>query len=246
MNTASGVMQVASSRGREHWAMGDGLTLEGSTERPVERLPFRVRVASGPGDLAKAIGVRHTAYSKHLSPLMTEALREPEVADTAPGTVLLLAESKLDGSALGSMRIQTNAHGPLKLEQAIDLPQWMAGKRLAEATRLAVAGDKSGHLVKTVMVKAGFLYCVQNAIHYMLITARAPVDRQYDRLLFRDVFPEMGYMPMQHVFNLPHRVMYFDVFEGETLWSRQRHPLLNFMRGTEHPDIDISGGNVVV
>lgn len=205
----------------------------------MEYLPFTVRVASTAADLAKAVQVRHDAYARHIDPKFADALRNPEAMDTAPGVVVLLAESKLDGSPLGSMRIQTNHNQALCVEQAIDLPNWMQGKKLAEATRLGVAQGAEGRLVKTVLVKAGYLFCVRNGIDYMVVTARAPLDRQYERLLFKDIYPGMGFVPLSHVFNLPHRIMCFDVFEGERLWSEERHPLLGFMRYTEHPDVKV-------
>jgi hypothetical protein len=206
----------------------------------VERLPFKVRVCKTPADVNKAVAVRHAAYARHLDASVADLMRQAEKADTAPGTTLLLAESKVDGSALGSMRIQTNTNGPLALEQSVRLPDEMQGQKLAEATRLAIAGDHTGHLVKSMLVKAGYLFCLRNEVHYMLITARSPVDRQYQRLLFRDLYPEQGYIPLAHVFGLPHRVMYFDVFDGEALWSQRQHPLLNFMRWTLHPDIELN------
>jgi hypothetical protein len=206
----------------------------------VERLPFRVRVCKTPADLNQAVAVRHTAYARHLDASVVDLMRQAEKADTALGTTLLLAESKVDGSVLGSMRIQTNVYGPLALEQSVRLPDEMQGHKLAEATRLAIAGDRTGHLVKSMLVKAGYLFCLRNEVQYMLITARSPVDRQYQRLLFRDLYPEQGYIPLAHVFGLPHRVMYFDVFDGEALWSERKHPLLDFMRWTLHPDIDLN------
>lgn len=236
MNVETSNVGVGSSLGRAIAQSAiTGLTVEAVSN--VQYLPFRVRQVETPEDMAKAVQVRHSAYAKHLAPSVVGALHKPEAADTQPGTVVLLAESKVDGSALGTMRIQTNARGPLSLEQSVHLPDWMAGKHLAETTRLAVAGDHTGHLVRISLVKAGYLYCVQNGIRFMVITARSPVDRQYERLLFQDVFPGMGYIPLEHVFNLPHRVMCFDVDQGEALWRSKEHPLLEFFKGVKHPDI---------
>ncbi len=204
-----------------------------------ETLPFTVRVARGTEALAKAVAIRHEAYARHLEPTMTAALQRPEALDAAPGVVVLLAESKLDGSPLGTMRIQTNLHRPLTLEQSITLPDWLAGHGLAEATRLGITQDKVGRVVKTVLFKAYYLYCLLNDIRYMVITARSPIDRQYDRLLFQDVYPGMGYVPLEHVFNLPHRIMYFDVFNAEQLWKSQGHPLSEYMFHTAHPDLKL-------
>lgn len=207
--------------------------------RVIEALPFTVRLAQAPADLEKAVAIRHAAYARHLAPSMTAALQRPEALDHAPGVAVLLAESKLDGSPLGTMRIQTNAHRPLTLEQSLTLPDWMAGHGLAEATRLGITQDKVGRVVKTVLFKAYYLYCLLHDIRYMVITARAPIDRQYDRLLFQDVYPGMGYVPLAHVFNLPHRIMYLDAFHVEQLWTSQGHPLSDYMFNTRHPDLKL-------
>lgn len=202
-----------------------------------ESLPFTVRLAHQASDIEKAVAIRHAAYARHLAPSVTEALQRPEALDRAPGVAVLLAESKVDGSPLGTLRIQSNAHRPLTLEQSLTLPGWMAGHRLAEATRLGITQDKVGRVVKTVLFKAYYLYCLLHDIRYMVITARAPIDRQYDRLLFQDVYTGMGYVPLEHVFNLPHRVMYLDVFNVEQLWESQDHPLSDYMFHTHHPDV---------
>lgn len=206
---------------------------------PQERLPFTVRIAREHDDLAKAVSIRHAAYARHL-PEFAETLTHIEPADVQPGVVVLLAESKLDGSPLGTMRIQTNAFGPLCLEQSIALPDWLQNQRLAEATRLGVSGSVGGRLVTTVLFKALFQYCQQQGVDYMVVTGRAPVDRTYDRLLFSDVFPGAGYVPIPHVGNLPHRIMSFNVSTAEDRWAQAQHPLLNFMCSTHHPDIDLS------
>lgn len=204
-----------------------------------ERLPFTVRLVRDEKDLDKAVGIRHSAYARHL-PAFAETLKSPEKSDFDDGVVVLLAESKLDGSPLGSMRIQTNRFTPLSLEDSVDLPTWLQGRSLAEASRLGVTQEKIGRMVKTVLFKAFFAYCQQEAVDYMVITARSPVDRQYERLLFSDVYPDMGYIPLKHVGNLPHRIMSFEVGTAETRWAKVQHPLFNFIFRTHHPDIDVS------
>ncbi len=159
-----------------------------------EQLPFTVRLVHGQEDLGKALQIRHAAYARHV-PSFADTLRTAEAADNADGVAILLAESKLDGAPLGTMRIQTNRYSPLSLEQSVELPAWLQNKSLAEATRLGVTEQKIGRNVKTVLFKAYFLYCVQNGIDWMVITARTPIDRQYDRLLFSDVYPGTGLHP---------------------------------------------------
>lgn len=205
--------------------------------RAVERLPFTVRLAHGEGDLRRAAQLRHAAYSRHLPAALTQGLREPDATDRAPGVAVLLAESKVDGSLLGTMRVQTNAHGPLVLEQSFTLPAAMATARCAEVTRLAVAQAQHSRFVKTVMLKAAYFWCERQGVRYVLVTARAPLDRQYARLMFRDVQPELGFVPLAHVFNLPHRVMFCDIANARR--EGAQHPLYTFWFETDHPDIEL-------
>ena len=216
-------------------------------QRPMaeEILPFTVRLVRDQKDLSKAVDIRQSAYARHL-PEFAETLRVPESTDAQDGVVVLLAESKLDGSALGTMRIQTNRSGPLSLEHSVDLPDWLRVRPLAEAARLGVTDGKSGRLVKTMLFKAFFQYCQQTGIEWMVITARSPIDRQYERLLFSDVYPDMGYIPLLHVNNMPHRIMSFEIASAKARWAKANHPLLDFMCNTHHPDVDLGTNNFEV
>lgn len=205
----------------------------------VERLPFTVKVVANDEQLYKAVGVRHSAYARHL-PEFAKQLTEPEASDLDCGSLVLVAESKLDGTAVGTMRIQTNCYAPLKLEESVCLPDWLQGCTLAEATRLGVTDGREGRLVKSALFKAYFLYCQQALIDWMVITARKPLDRQYDALLFKDALDGEQYVPMRHVGNMPHRVMAFDVATAEARWNAARHPLYAFIFRTTHPDIQLS------
>lgn len=213
----------------------DALSEPAMTE---ELLPFTVRLVRDEDDLDKAVQIRHSAYARHL-PVFAESLKAAETADADNGVVVLLAESKLDGSPLGTMRIQTNQFKPLCLEQSVELPAWLKARPLAEATRLGVTDGTGGRVVTTVLFKAFYQYCLQTGIEWMVVTGRAPVDRTYQRLLFDDVFPGRGYIPFSHVGNLPHRVMSFNVRTAEDRWARANHPLLGFMCHTHHPDIKL-------
>jgi hypothetical protein len=205
-----------------------------------ERLPFLVKLAHTHAELEKAVQIRHAAYGRHL-PQFAETLKLPEPSDLEEGAAVLLAQSKLDGSPLGTMRIQTNRFKPLPLEQSIVLPSQLRERPLAEATRLGVTDGRTGRLVTTVLFKAFFLYCQRHGIEWMVIAGRSPVDRQYDRLLFEDVYPGMGYVPLQHASNLPHRILSFEVSTAQARWTAANHPLYNFVFGTLHADIDVSG-----
>lgn len=201
-----------------------------------ESLPFVVRTVSDDESLLRAVSLRAAAYGRHV-PEYAHQLHAPEPADRAASSRILIAESKLDRLALGTMRIQTNLLGPLALERSFELPDFLRGRRLAEATRLGVVQETQGRLVRTMLFKAFFLHCVEQGIDWMVITARRPLDRIYEGLQFTDVRPEAGFVPMQHVGGLPHRVMAMQVGTAQTNWKASAHPLYDFMFTTYHPDL---------
>jgi hypothetical protein len=202
-----------------------------------ESMPFTIRIARSDEEIEKAVQIRHAAYARHV-PAFAENLRRAEAYDYDEASVVLLAESKLDGAPLGTMRIQTNQHRRLALEGSVQLPVWLKGKRLAEATRLGVSEGRVGRVVKMMLFKAYFLYCLDTNVDWMVICARSPLDRQYDALLFRDVYPEGGYMPMRHIGGIAHRVMAFEPISAELRWAAAQHPLFNFIFRTQHSDIE--------
>jgi hypothetical protein len=216
-------------------AMGQALPEAPMAE---ERLPFTVRVVRSETALCKAVAIRQAAYARHV-PAFAAKLGSPEPNDHDQGSVVLLAESRLDGSPLGTMRIQTNRFRDLAIAQSVELPAWLKNKSMAEATRLGVTLGRPGRVVKTTLFKSFFLYCQQANIEWMVIAARPPLDRQYEALMFEDLFPGQ-FIPMRHGNNIPHRVLAFDVRNAEARWNEAGHPLLDFMCHTYHPDIDLS------
>jgi hypothetical protein len=206
--------------------------------KPVERLPFTIKRVQTDEDMRKAVQIRHAAYARHV-PEFAKSLREPELSDYENDCVVLLAVSKLDGTPLGSTRIQSNVHQPLSVEDSVALPSWLQGRRLAEVTRLGIGEGRIGRLVKIALIKACFEYCENNDIEWAVVTGRAPIDRQYEQLLFADVFEDKMPVPLAHVGNIPHRVMAFEIASGQQRWETAAHPLLDFFRHIRHPDIDI-------
>jgi hypothetical protein len=202
-----------------------------------ERLPFTVRVVRSEEALHKAVAIRQAAYARHV-PEFAAKLSSPEANDHDEGSVVLLAESKLDGLPLGTMRIQTNRFRDLTIAQSVELPAWLRNKSQAEATRLGVGLGQTGRVVKTVLFKALYLYCVEQGIEWMVIGARSPLDRQYEALLFQDLFPGQ-FIPLRHANNIPHRVLAFEVGTAEERWAEANHPLFKFVFQTQHPDLDL-------
>lgn len=207
-----------------------------------ERLPFTVRVVRSDDALEKAVTIRHAAYARHV-PAFAATLGAPEPNDHDRGSLVLLAESRMDGSPVGTMRIQTNRFRDIAIAQSVELPAWLKYETMAEATRLAVAQGSSGRVVKMVLCKAFYLYCLAANIDWMIIAARPPLDRQYEAALFHDVF-DGEFFPMLHGNNIPHRVLAFEVGTAAKRWADANHPLLKFMVQTRHPDIDLGDADL--
>lgn len=202
----------------------------------VENWPFTVKIVSTPEQLAKAVKLRHDAYAKHV-PDVAAKLVDPEEADAHD--IVLLVESKFDGSVIGTMRIRTNDRSPLQVEQVVDIPEHMQGCRLAEATRLAIRGGSS-RMVRDALFKAFYLVCEQMGVDYMVIGARKPMDRIYEWLDFADVGEEDRFIPLPYAGNIPHRVLCSQVSTIESRWNEMQHPLCDFFWNTNHVDLQIS------
>ena len=120
------------------------------------------------------------------------------------------------------------------------LPAYMQTAKLLEANRFAIVRRTHGPVLTTAFFKALFLYARHRQVDYIVITARRPVDRMYERLLYRDVDPEAGFIPIKHVGNVPHRVLFFPVKRAEEVWKAAGHPLYRYGFETDHPDIDVA------
>jgi hypothetical protein len=218
------------------------MPIEPEQKNKVERLPFSIRVAKNEEDILKAVSIRYSAYVRHV-PSIAAQFKRPEPADFYDGAVVFLAESKLDGRPLGSVRVQTNQFRPLALESSVTLPDKFKGATLAEGTRLSATDEKIGRLVSTLLSKAYVMHCLNTGIDWMVLTGRSPMDKLYASLMLEDVFPERGYIPMSHVGNIPHRVMSQDMATMKERWANANHPLYDLYFRVNHPDIDVGHVN---
>jgi hypothetical protein len=201
-------------------------------------LGFTLQLVSSSRDLLDACSVRARAYAHHL-PEMGLRLAEPDDLDFAANTSVFLCRDKLDGRAIGTMRIQSSTFGSLLMEDSLTLPAWLRRASRAEITRLAVPVG-ADPLTRLSLWKASYLYCMANQLHWMVVGARnEALIRNYVRLGFIDVFGPDELMPLQHTGGLPHRIMAFDVANAERAWSAARHPLYGFMVQTMHPELDV-------
>ena len=202
-----------------------------------ELLPFRVRLAETAQDIEKGVEIRAAAYARHI-PGLGNALRKPEPDDLRPDALLLIAESKLDGVAVGSIRLQPNFNRPLTIESALTLPETHQGRRLAEARRLGVENGASGRMVMVALVKAAYEICHACDIDFALVGGRRSVAIMYRTMLFDDILNgETVSLPWAG--DLPHNIFSMPIRDADRRWLTMGHSLYDFMARTEHPDIRI-------
>ncbi|MCO5099728.1 MAG: hypothetical protein M9885_02325 [Burkholderiaceae bacterium] len=207
--------------------------------QPGEDLSIRVRVVRTESQLQKAIKIRADAYLRH-NVACAESLHSAEDDDKAPGSLILLCESKITGDALGTLRIHTNFAAPTYLERDLRLPDFLRNTSIAYVTRLAIASGTSGAFVKLAMFKALHRYCFATQISWILAVAREPVDREFIRLGFRDVLkPGEKFRRPSHFGDIDVRPLYLSVLQAEHEWRTAKHPLYDFMVLRTHPDIEV-------
>lgn len=201
-------------------------------------LPFRIQLVRNDKQLDSAVRIRHAVYQRHL-PTLAELLTAPEEADKQENTIVLLATAKVEAAPLGTMRIHTNSGKLVEFERELKLPERYQGRTIAHVARLAVANGPLSGLVKLSLFKALHRYCLALQIDYMMVAGKPPIDRQYERLGFEDVFSEDAYVSITSSGGIPVRVMAFELATAEQRWRDAKHPLYKFMIQEFHPDIEI-------
>lgn len=198
-------------------------------------LPVTIRVASSEADLREVLAVRERAR-RGAAQLDAAA---GQAWDLLPNATLLLAESRLGGEALGSLRILTSERGRLMIEDCTGLPAALKSSSLAEASGLAVQAGRHAALVRLMLWKAFHRYCLAAQVDTMLIAVREPADRQYAWLGFRDALPGSSRLALDGGTEPTHRVMQLGVFEAHDRSRRTGHPLHDFFFVERHPEIDL-------
>ena len=199
-------------------------------------LPFTLRPVQDEQDLLDACAVRSEAYGRH-NPEWRERLARPEPIDRHPSSTVLLCRDKLSGQAIATARLQTSAHGPLQIEHSLMLPDPMGRQARGEMTRLAVLPGVEIS-ARLALVKASYQLAMAQGLRWMVIGARKPaLIRIYQGLGFADLLGPDRLVPLAHAGLVPHRILAIDMAAAHAQWSARRHPLLDFMVGTEHPDI---------
>lgn len=201
-----------------------------------EALPCSVRIARSVRDLTRVAKLRHSAYMRHV-PEFAATLEQIEPADVNDSAVVFIAESKCDGRVVGTLRLQTNDDRLLPVEKSVDLGSQLTDCSLAEATRLAVEPGQIGRHARNALFKACYLQSLAWKSDWIVATARRPLDRVYEALMFVDLLGEGRTVALEHVGNIPHRIFGLKVATACDAWAKRGHPLYSYMVHTLHRDI---------
>jgi len=202
-------------------------------------LSFSVRPVDSDAAMAQACAVRAQGYGRQL-PALASRFAQPDALDESGTCCTFLATDKTSGVAMGTVRVQVGCAGrPLMVESALELPAWLQQRPRAEFTRLAVVPG-ADPLVRMVLWKLGWCYCMANQVQCVVIGARQPtLIRQYQTLGFEML--GAAPVPFAHAGGLLHSVLWLDLREAGRLWYDTRHPLFEFMSSTHHPDLEVCG-----
>lgn len=201
----------------------------------VASFPVTVRVARSNEDRARVFALRARARGD------ADASRAADAWDRLPNATLLLAESKFDGEALGTLRILSGQCGPLMIDGLLELPAWLNRQSTAEGSRLVVCeGRDAGH-VRLMLWKAFHRYCLAAQVQTMLVAARESAAHDYEGLGFTDVLPGAARFAPRGSAVATHRLLRLGVFEAHESMRRSAHPLRDFFFVERHPEIDLLG-----
>ncbi|WP_288107634.1 hypothetical protein [Limnobacter sp.] len=202
-------------------------------------LPFRIIEAKTEFDLERVARIRSVSYGRHL-PALAETMKTPDANDYNPSYRSLLALSKLDGSCLGTVRIQiadAEHNENLQFEQSFSIPSALKQGKAAEIARLAIPQDKSSLSVRIMLIKAAYWYCRFSQVNHVFLCARRPLDRFYKGFDLRDLTPNGEFVNMAHIGDVPHRIFWFHTLDIEAHWKAISNPMYPLYFRTLHPDL---------
>lgn len=210
---------------------------QATKRRPVRSLPFVVRLASSERDLLDVVSLRSKTYSRHNAPA-ARLVRSLEEEDLRGDGLILVARSKIDGTAIGSVRVQTRVQRPLMVESAMQLPHDVASANPIELMRGSITNGLPGRTVSASFAKATFLLCRKFAFSHVIVTCREPVDLMYRAYRFDELLGgaliELPYSP-----GARHKVLCLPMNEATERWRSQNPPLFELMLNIEDPDIQV-------
>lgn len=220
-------------------SLDNGLPSGVARDLSSSQLPFVVRIVRTEEQLRKVCEVRALAYGQRV-PEFGASLREPELFDREPGSVVFMVDDKATGQTIGTLRIHSNAYKPLPVQGVVEVPDSLGSQLLVEVCRFSVRPGFNKTEVSLGLFKALYLYCLATQVKYMVVAAKRPLNGIYLSLGCEPLVGEQEqWVPLPYANHMEHSVLKFSVPRAEQVWYESGHPLYGFMSKTYHPDIQI-------
>jgi hypothetical protein len=204
-----------------------------------EALPFSVEVVTSPGLINCIAAQRSVEYRSHYGEFAL-SLKTPEPDDTHPDALLVAAISTEDSSILGSFRLERDSLAEEKIAIIEKHGQFTISGKSALVSRLFVSKTIGQVKVRNTLFKFLHRYCFSMQIQNILVAAKPPLDKIYQRLGFKPALESDQLIPNEWSGNHKTRIMYLDTVEVVVDWHRNRHDLYDFMATSFHPNIKIN------
>ena len=208
-------------------------------KKVIEELPFCVVAISSHSVINSIAEQRSLQYSSHYGEFAL-SLQTPESDDTHPDALLVAAISTQGSRILGSFRLEKDSLADAKISIIEGHGKLKISGRSALVSRLFVSKTSQQMKVRNALFKFLHRHCFANQVQNILVAAKPPLDKIYQRLGFKPALEVDQLIPIEWSGNHLTRVMYLDTVEVVVDWHTNKHDLYNFMANTFHPNIKIN------
>ena len=204
----------------------------------IEQLPFYVVPVSTASTIASIAEQRSTQYRNHYGDFSL-SLKNPEPEDFHPDALLIAAISKDNSNILGSFRLEKNILADEKINLIEKHAKLKISGNSAFVSRLVVMKTDEQLRVRNALFKFLHRYCFSNQIENIIVAAKPPLDKIYQRLGFKPALELDQLIPSEWSGNHITRVLYLNTVDVVVDWRINNHGLYGFMANTYHPDLKI-------
>jgi hypothetical protein len=204
-----------------------------------EALPFSVVAVSSEIAINSIAEQRYIQYRRHYGDFAL-SLQTPESDDTHPDAILVAAVSTQDSRILGSFRLEKDTLADTKISIIENFGKLNITGKSALVSRLVVSKTSERIRVRNALFKYLHRYCFSNQIQNILVAAKPPLDRLYQKLGFKSAIESDHLIPIEWSGHHMTKILYLDTVEAVVDWHNNRHDLYNFMANTFHPNIKVN------
>jgi hypothetical protein len=186
-------------------------------------------------ELQKVFNIRWLGYKKYFK-------QKDDVIDQfdfSPHATILMATDE-HRQPIGTIRILDRRYGKIEIDDFLNVNKLLSKEEhpCAEATRFCIPNNANSKLIKLILWKSFYLYCLYHKINTILIAVRPSAARSYRHLLFEDI-GDKGVFNHSVLGNIQHYTYKLNVPTAEEKFRSYKHPLYEFFCVQQHSSIKI-------